>query len=72
MRRPYLNVNTLNERPGLPQGTNIHFFPHKIGWEGTPAFFLNATSTTCATDIANVVRFDMFVELVAKLFHCLA
>ena len=40
IRRPYLNVNTLNERPGLPQGTNIQFFPpYKTGWVCSPAFF---------------------------------
>ena len=72
MRRPYFVVNTLNERPGLPQGTNIHF-PHRIGWEGTPAFFcLNAASAACTADVTNVVCFDMFIELFPKFLYSLA
>ena len=53
--RPYFLMKTLDERPVLPQGTNIQIFPHKIGWEGTPAFFcLNTTDD----GLAEVVVFD--------------
>jgi len=45
-------MKTLDERPVLPQGTNIQIFPHKIGWEGTPAFFcLNTTGAACSANI---------------------